>query len=537
MPKRIPVAVLAIVPVCIVALMFSFVKVLGAFPADPNYVYLLSSLNVLSLRSPAYFDHPGTTLQLWGAIVIGTVWLARWPFVQIPLQVDVLLYPQFYLCCINATLAPLIGGAIFAVGLTFYASTKSLATAAAAQATLLISLPVMLALPRVTPEPLLLCLTLILVALVAPVIVADAVETRGRVITAGIVFGSCLVTKLTAGPLALLLFLFHTWRARLIALAAALVAIVALTLPIAKNYRPMLRWFKNLLIHQGIYGSGDVGLPSWLDIGERLVQISRDSPEIIISLLICIAMLFVCIKDRLSLWLFAICAAILALELGAVVKHWLQGTGAHERYLLPAAAVVALVTGVISHRLPRKIAVICVLGGGLSVGIWHNARAVSAWLQEAYAGERDRAELLNQISHSGCAAVPFEGAETQEFKLFYGNWLSGGTFGSLLMKEYPRFVSYNVWYPPHFETFDHILDPAEVERRFAAEKCVYLVGRPVEDFAWVGIPLEALRVIGRLIGRTRHHSMNVAVYQYDAHFRELEYPPPGCGDVMGRCGE
>jgi hypothetical protein len=153
---------------------------------------------------------------------------------------------------------------------------------------------------------------------------------------------------------------------------------------------------------------------------------------------------------------------------------------------------------------------------GLSAGIWHNARAVSAWLQEAYAGERDRAELLNQISHSGCAAVPFDGAETQEFKLFHGNWLAGGTFGSLLMKEYPRFVIYDVWYP-HFAAFDHILDPAEVERRFAAEKCVYLVGRPVEDFATFGIPSEALRVIGALIGRTRHHSntTELAVYHYD----------------------
>jgi hypothetical protein len=255
MPKPIPTAVLAIIPICMVALALSFVKVLGAFPADPDYGYLLNSLNVLSLRSPAHTDHPGTTLHLWGAIVIGAVWLARWTFVQTPLQLDVVLYPEFYLWCINTTLAALIGGAIFAVGLTFYASTKSLATAAAAQATSLISLPVMLALPRVAPEPLLLCLTLILVALVAPVIVAGARETRGRVITAGIVFGSCLVTKITTGPLALLLLLFRTWRARLIALAAALVTMVALTLPIAKHYRQMLQWFEALLIHNGAYGS------------------------------------------------------------------------------------------------------------------------------------------------------------------------------------------------------------------------------------------------------------------------------------------
>ena len=512
MPKPLPATVLAIVPVCVVVLALSFVKVLGAFHADPDYAYLLNSLNVLSIRSPAHFDHPGTTLHLWGAIVIGAVWVARWPFVQIPFQIDVMLYPEFYLRCINTTLAALIGGATFVVGLTFYASTKSLAISAAAQASLLVSFPVMLALPGVTPEPLLLCLTLILVALLAPLIVAGTVETPGRAITVGVVFGACLVTKITSGPLAPLLFLFQTWRARLIAVAAAFVAMAALTLPVAKHYGRMLRWFARLLIHKGVYGTGHVGLPSWPDIGERLVQISRATPEIIISLLVCVAMLFVCIKDRRSLWLFAICAAILSLQLAAVAKHpgVDVGNGVIIRYLLPAAAVVALVIGAVCHRLHGKIAVFCVLGVGLSAGIWHNTRAVLVWLQDGYAAERESAALLNQISHSGCAAVPYYGAQTQEFKLSFGNLLAGGTFAWLLTEEYPGFLSYDVW-SAHFEAYDHVLNPAEVQHRFAGKQCVYVVGWPIELFTF-GVPSEALR----LIARTRHNfGMAFAVYNYD----------------------
>jgi hypothetical protein len=499
MPKPIPIAVLTIIPICLVALALLFVKVLGPFPADPDYVYLLNSLNVLSLRSPAHTDHPGTTLQLGGAIVIAAVWLARWPLVQTPVQVDVLLYPEFYLRCINTTLAALIGGATFAAGLTFYTSGKSLATAAAAQASLLASLPVMLALPRVSPEPLLLCLTLILVALVAPLVVAGAVETRGRAIAVGVVFGACLVTKITTGPLAPLLFLFQTWRARLIALAAALAAMAALTLPIAKHYGRMFRWYAGLLSHKDAYGTGDVGLPSWLDISGRLVQISRDTPEIIISLLVCIAMLFASIKDRRSLWLFAICAAILSLQLAAVARH-----DVIIRYLLPAAAVVALVIGAVSHP-PRGKIVICVLVAGLSAGIWHNVRAVLAWLQEDSAAERDNAALLNQISHFGCAVVPYYEVQTQEYKLKFANEWSDSTLTSLLTKEYPGFLSYNVG--GYFETYDHVLDPAEVKRRFAEEKCVYLVGWPIEGFDTFGL---------KLIARTGHNFGNyLAVYNYD----------------------
>ena len=37
---------------------------------DPEYVYLLNSLNLLNIQPPSHTDHPGTTLQIFGAIVI-----------------------------------------------------------------------------------------------------------------------------------------------------------------------------------------------------------------------------------------------------------------------------------------------------------------------------------------------------------------------------------------------------------------------------------------------------------------------------------
>jgi hypothetical protein len=493
---------LAVIPVCIVVLAVSFTRAVGDFDADPDYAYLFNSLNVLSLTAPAHVDHPGTTLQIWGAIVVGGVWLGRWAFVQMPLQTDVVLHPEAYLGCINATLAAAIGGATFVLGSMFRASTKSFAIAVAAQSSLLVSLPVMIALPRVTPEPLLLCLTLMLVALLAPLVFAGAAETSGRAIFLGTVFGACLVTKITTGPIALLLLLLRTWRARLIAVSATFVVVAALTLPIATHYRRMFDWFVALLVHKGNYGTGDVGLPSWADISDRLVQIASDTPEVIISLVICVAMLFVCIQDRRRLWLFAICAAVLSLQLAAVVKH--PGT----RYVLPSVPVIALVIGAIGERLRREVAVICLLGAMLGAGIWHNARAASAWVEESYAIQRDNAELLKQVSQSGCAIVPYYDAKTQEFKLIFGNAFAGRAFTPLLAKVYPEFVSYNV--PARFETFDHVVDAAEWQRRFGGKQCVYLIGSPVERFEKFGLPTEALRLIARTM-----HGVGDALAVYD----------------------
>jgi hypothetical protein len=322
-----------------------------------------------------------------------------------------------------------------------------------------------------------------------------------------------LATKITAVPLAGLLFLCQTWRARMVALGAALITVLALTLPISIHYGRMFRWASRLLVHKGDYGSGDVGLPSWPDIGERLGQIFQESPEIIITLLVCIVMLFRWTKDQRRHSLLAICTVTLSLQLVAVIKHWGPGYDGHLRYILPATAVVALAIGAISDQLQGrqhgKIA-ICLLASVLTVGIWHNARAVQEWLQDSHGAQRDSVALINQISNSGCTVVPYYGANTQEYKLMFGNLYSSGAFASLLASQYPRFLSYNVFLD-RFEAYDHVLDHAEAQRWLASEKCVYLVGWPIESFDTFGISPNALA----LVARTQHKFDNsLAIYNY-----------------------
>jgi hypothetical protein len=49
---------------------------------DPDYNYLLNSLSLLKLQTPRHTDHPGTTLQLLGAVVLLLKWLGTSLFVQ-----------------------------------------------------------------------------------------------------------------------------------------------------------------------------------------------------------------------------------------------------------------------------------------------------------------------------------------------------------------------------------------------------------------------------------------------------------------------
>src|SRR5262245_45496798 len=62
---------------------------------DPDYCYLLNSLNLLTFHEPAHIDHPGTTVQILGAIImlpkwLGGVLLGGWQ----PLPESVLSHPE-----------------------------------------------------------------------------------------------------------------------------------------------------------------------------------------------------------------------------------------------------------------------------------------------------------------------------------------------------------------------------------------------------------------------------------------------------------
>lgn len=72
-------AALLVIPVALFVLSIVTVNAQGPwnlYRYDPEYAYLLNSLNLLQLHSPGHTDHPGTTLQEFGAMVVFCKWTA-----------------------------------------------------------------------------------------------------------------------------------------------------------------------------------------------------------------------------------------------------------------------------------------------------------------------------------------------------------------------------------------------------------------------------------------------------------------------------
>lgn len=230
--------------------------------SDPEYVYLLNSLNLAMMKGVGHIDHPGTPVQVWGAMVLRAVNL----FSAKDIQAGVLTAPEFYLNAINTGMLALNGMLLLIIGLTAYRLSGSLAAGLWLQAAPFF-FPVLLqfGLTRVSPEPMLffvssLAVLTVLIGLYMP----GSLERKPYlyILLWALVCGLGVAVKITFAPLVVIpLFFFTGLKKRLYYLLATGAAFVIFTLPIIRMYPLFFRWIFNLLGHSGKYGGGKAGLP------------------------------------------------------------------------------------------------------------------------------------------------------------------------------------------------------------------------------------------------------------------------------------
>jgi hypothetical protein len=507
------------VPLVMFILSISFVVLGGGFNADPDYPYLLNGLNILHFQSPGHADHPGTPVQLLGGAVIGVTWLVRWIAQgHVPLDGDVLRHPELYLTCINAVLALLMAAALSFFGRQLQSWTGSFAAAMVGQVTVLLSMPVLISLPRVTPEPLLIALTTLLAGLLVPAISqASFPWQRLRYpLLVGATIGACLATKITAAPLILLIGMLCGFRMRIAALIAAVVMAVLLTLPAASLYASLLRWALELVTRSGQYGEGPVGLPTMSEFFGHLKLLFDSFPHAFVAVVICGVILLggrnVANPDRRPpVRFFVVCALVISVQLIAVAKHY------SLRYAVPAAAILALVNAgavYVATGWPgaKKIAFALVVVALLGLGTWHAGRAASDWYGSSYAISKEKDSLMTQATRSGCLLIPYYGVSPKEFNLYFGNRLAKSLYTRQLAAIYPDFLTYD---GKQFEDFVGVLALADAKRRLSEKKCVYIFGSPIERFSHFDIPTSELIPIARSQGNLGEA---LAIYQLSSKF-------------------
>ncbi len=441
---------------------------------DPEYIYLLNSLSILNLHAPAHTDHPGTTLQLIGAVILWLQWLVHH---RQPVNESVLAHPEEYLRGINLVLNALISGTLYWAAWVVCRLSNSLAAGLLLQATLLIYLQTFLAVTGVSPEPLLIAACLALMIPLAPAVLrpesAEA-NANGPAIAAGVIVGFGVITKITFIPLAAVILVFPQKSQKFRFAVAAVVSAVVFLLPVATRLPAMSSWFTGLLTHEGHYGTGRVGIPGAHELIANFLLLWRDEP-VFFCLLVLYAALLLFAREKARTLLLTACIAIGA-ETAMVVKH------PSTHYLLPAIVLTAFVNATLFvRRAETQRWGVVVLLALVGIGIARNVGAIRVWTDSLRADRQSLAGLFaTEDRLTGCQIIGSYRSSLQLYALSFASDYSAAVHRETLEKLYPRALHYDP-FSRRFLNFAYGEKTEDVKRQLSGGECVLVEGTPLDS--------------------------------------------------------
>ncbi|MCB2099259.1 MAG: hypothetical protein KDE22_00205, partial [Rhodobacterales bacterium] len=223
---------------------------------DPSYYYLFDSLNLALGQAPGHPYHPGTPVQMIGALLLHMVHRG----VGGDMLVErVLADPEGTLRVLSTGLLCVTAAAMFAAGLLAHRWLGDWAAGLMVQAGPFLSKVVLKNAYHVKPEPLLTALMLVLVVVVIWALrpgVAERHKTALAVLF-GLIAGLGVATKLTAAPIFVLpLFLLWGWRPLVLYGLVSAGALALFTLPAWPAFHKFWALFVEASLASGAYGQG-----------------------------------------------------------------------------------------------------------------------------------------------------------------------------------------------------------------------------------------------------------------------------------------
>lgn len=471
---------------------------------DPEYAYLLNALNLLEFSVPGHFDHPGTPLQAFGAVLLLLQWLAGGAGPH-GLAESVLLAPERYLTGINIGLNLLVGAAAWFAARALWLHTGRIGFALLVPVALPCLLQTAIALGRVTPEPMLVAAALMVFALALPASAQPAslagwrrAPLATRLFAAAL--GAGIAVKVTFAPMLAALWLLprENRRAGLAWTALAFISAIIPVLPFAPR---MAGWFASLALNRGHLASGTVGLPDPSSLAGNFAGFLTGEPALFIAIVLLLACLPIARKARgwrvggasAASWA-GVALAVGLLQLAISAKH-----GA-PRYLLGATVFDMLVLIALAATAPRDVLGRNKLSGALTgvLAIGAAAMGVNGYLQwqadyQASSGSRS-GMLAAAESRKECLLVHYSGSGSQAYAMAFGNGYARRKFADRLVALYPDATFYDIWQREFFG-FDRADRLGSVIKRITAGGCVLMHGMPLEgthaDYAR-GMELEKL---------------------------------------------
>lgn len=451
-PRDIPPAHrLAFIALPVVFLIVSLVMRHHAGPfwlwsnLDPDYWYLIDSLNLVNGDWPKHIAHPGTTLHAIGALMIKVMH----PFATSEeINQQVLTNPEAYLTLISRGLILLNTLALTVVGLVGYRVFGELTPALLLQTGPFLSKLIFKWTLHVSPEPLLVT-TVIALAIVTLLALREGQLDNHRTryaIAFAIIAGFGIATKVTSAGMSLLpLFLLGNVRSIILYSVAIAASIILFSLPAAGSYGMIIDRLTMISTASGFHGTGEQTFINLSTYPRDLIRVSSRPMFFIV--------LFLGLGLCISLWRKyrrkarpypAVGRALAGLCLAYVAQALLVAKHPAGHYMIPALTMSALGLALI-YQVSKEL--LLPDGAGqkrLRIGfavlllVLVGAQANSLVRLDGQFQQRTaNAAAIDDSPYEHCARIYFWPASHPLYALFMGSWNAKYSFDEALDALYP----------------------------------------------------------------------------------------------------
>lgn len=434
-------AVLAVMPVLFVAAALTFRAHGGPYwvwhVIDPSYFYLFDSLHIATLHWPGHPYHPGTPVQVIGALTLRAVHplLSNDALVQ-----TVLDAPEDHLRLIGDVIVALQAVALAAAGAVTLAATRSIGLAVVMETGPFLSMVVLKNTYHVKPEPVLVVAMLLFSMVTLLALRPGALDGSARCRYAaawGLIAGFGVAVKLTAAPVFVLpIFLLGGIRPIVVYGVVALAGFCLFVAPAAGAMDQFIALVFTVMKGSGAYGSGPATV---IDVGQypkALFKILKRTAAAVPVLIALAALGTAAWRARRgrpvpSPELRALAGIGLAvfLQAMAVAKQPTANYMVPSYMLLPLAVVVgwrfwAGLSGDAGRTGIRAGRVAAVVGMAVLA-----LQAKHVFDQDRELDTRRRAALApNDERFDQCARIYFFPSSSPTFALHMGDWWTGSMF-------------------------------------------------------------------------------------------------------------
>ncbi len=415
---------------------------------DPSYFYLFNFLYILEGKSPQFVDHPGTTLDMLGALVVKIFFapLPNTPWLQTYApRAEQLLGVVWFLMVIS------YAASLMALG--FYAFKKS-QDRVFTGLILLSSLWLVMVrsfngekiLPisaNVNSDTMMMTAVNLMLLAVLCHYFSPKIREHSQAACLGAAVAFAMATKFTALPFFVVaLCILETWPQRILMGTVAAGGFVLLTCPIWGSYPHMIFWVKGLVLARGMHGHGGEGF----DAGryfQALVGTIKSYWFFVAGWLLAGMVSVLVPKPQIGP---KISRVLLAVALGGLVQVIIMAKQTSYQYMAPMIGLSSLGLAFLYKAFPdwwhRGLKYVVIAIGMVSLGMM----AVDLW-QVNEETNKTRA-MLNTIANDypQCRVCPFYRSSTPGFGfVFWDRVLGREDYSSILKTYYPDLVYYDIF--------------------------------------------------------------------------------------------